>query len=104
MSTKNFTDRFGQTIELTSERWHHVIDRHQELRLLEPCIAETLHQPDAIVRSIYDAQVKLYYKFFPELWGGKYVVVVIRLNHRHQILTVYVTDKIKGGERLWPSG
>ena len=104
MASQRFIDVFGHTIELSSARWRHVLARHQELKLLQHFIPPTLLQPDAIVRSIYDENVKLYYKFFPDLRHGKYLVVVIHFTHRNEILTAYVTHKIKGGARLWPNG
>lgn len=104
MASRNFSDAFGQTIELTAERWLHVLGEHQELKAFEDLIPQTLQQPDVIIRSVYDLQVRLYYKWFPQLWHGKYLVVVVKSNRRHVVLTSYITDKIKGGERLWPSG
>ena len=100
---RSFVDAFGHTIELTAERWLHVLAAHQELHALENLIPEALQKPDAVVRSIYDPQVRLYYKQFSHIWHGKYLVVV-KLNRRHFMLTAYITDKIKGGTRVWPSG
>ena len=61
---QSFVDAFGQTIELTAERWRHVLAEHQELRSFEHLIPETLQAPDAVIRSIYDPKVRLYYKPF----------------------------------------
>ena len=103
-SSRSFSDAFGHTIELTPERWFHVLAEHQELEAFDHLIPETLQAPDDVVRSIYDPKVGLYYKWFPSLWHGKYFVVVVQFNRHHFILTAYITDKIKGGVRLWPSG
>lgn len=100
---QRFRDAFGHTIELTAERWLHVLDAHPELRDGERLIPETLQEPEVVARSVYDPQARLYYKRFPHLWHGKYLVVVVKLNRRHFLLTAYVTDTIKRGERLWPS-
>ena len=102
--SRSFVDAFGQTIELTAERWLHVLEAHQELQAHEPLILQTLQEPDAVARSVHDPYVRLYYKRYPQFWHGKFLVVVVKLNHRHFILTAYITDKIKGGARLWPSG
>jgi len=104
MTSQRFIDTFGHTIDFPAERWRHVLARHQELKPLQHLLSLTLLQPDAIVRSVYDANVRLYYKFFPDLWRGKYLVVVIHFDHRNKILTAYVTHRIKGGEQLWLSG
>lgn len=101
---RRFVDAFGQTIELTEERWSHVLEAHQELRVLEELIPQVLRAPDAVVRSLYDPAVRLYYKWFASVWHGTYLVVVVKSNHRHFILTAYITEKLKGGVRLWPSG
>ena len=101
---RSFVDRFGHTIELTTERWLHVLDRHQELQEFEYLIPQTLREPDLVTHSVYDPKVRLYYKRFAHLWGGKFFVVVVRFNQRCFLLTAYLTDRIKGGERVWPSG
>lgn len=89
---RSFVDAFGQTIELTAERWLHVLAEHQELRSFEQLIPQTLQAPDAIVRSVHDPKVRLYYKLFAHLWHGKYLVVVVKLDHHHVILTAYITQ------------
>ena len=102
--SRHFSDASGYAIELTAERWLHVLSQHQELETLESLLAEVLQHPEVIVRSVHDPQVRLYYKPFPHLWHGKYLVVVVKFERRCFILTAYITDKIKGGTKLWPSG
>jgi hypothetical protein len=100
-SERRFIDAFGQIIELTAERWLHVLVEHQELQAFEDLIPQTLQGPDEVAKSVHDPNVRLYYKLFPHLWHGKYLVVVVKCDQRHFLLTAYITDKVKGGARLW---
>ena len=100
---RTFLDLFGHPIELTAERWLHVLEEHQELQAFEHLIPATLRNPDLITRSVYDPMTRLYYKWFSALWHGKYFVVVVHSGVRYTVLTAYLTHKIKGGEQLWPS-
>ena len=101
--TQRFIDVFGHTVELATERWLHVLEAHQELKVLEDLIPKTLQAPDVVMSSVHDPKARLYYRFFDQVWHGKYLVVVVQSNHQRAILTAYLTDKIKRGERLWPS-
>ena len=101
---KSFVDAFGHAIELTKERWLHVLTQHEEVEEFERLIPLTLQAPDVVVSSVYDADARLYYKRFADLWHGKYLVVVVKFSRRNFIVTVYITDKIKGGTRRWPNG
>lgn len=98
-----FQDRFGHRVELTTERWHHITAEHPELHGGYHVLQQTLAEPERLVRSVHDSAVVLYYRFFPQLWHGKFVAVVVKRAARHFILTAYVTDSIKGGTTLWPN-
>lgn len=97
-----FVDRFGHRIELTSERWNHILDRHQELTSCEHFIPEVLESPNTVRRSIYDPAVHLYYRYFPHIFNGKFLVVVVEFSRRPNIMTAYITHRCKGGPKLWP--
>ena len=95
------SDYLGNQIELTVERWHHIIAEHPELKKLRNRLSEILSDPDLVKRSRRDKDVLLYYRYYSDVLGGKYLIVVITLKERPFLLTCYVTDKIKEGDIIW---
>ncbi len=67
-------------------------------------IEETRQEPERVVQSISDPEVRLYYRFyFRTVIGGKFLCVVVKMGEAGAfVLTAYLTDRIKKGERLWP--
>jgi hypothetical protein len=93
-------------VELTREREQHILERHPELlSILRENIYEALKDPDFVYNSSRFKNAKLFYRWFNDLRGGKYVVVVVVSNNgisfRHWIITAYITRKIAGGESEW---
>lgn len=86
---------------LTLERKTHVRTYHPDVQKHTGKIREVLLSPDQIRESKYDEDAILFYKFYPEIKGGKYVSVVVKKGARNVILTCYLTDRIKGGALLW---
>ena len=68
-----------------------------------PQIAETLADPDRIVRSRTDPTVELFYKWYPSTPVTlKFLCVIVKaLPSDYFVITAYYTDTIKGGEVLW---
>lgn len=89
----------GKTIELTSERKKHILTFHPDLHSYMKHIKAVLLQPDDLRISKSDPQVLLFYKYFDTILDGKYIAVTVKLNERNFILTSYLTDHIKSGER-----
>ena len=59
-----------------------------------------LRDPDEIRRSKLDAAVFLFYK---ALRSDRWVCAVCkRLNGNGFVITAYLTDSIKAGEKIWP--
>jgi len=54
-------DYFGREIELTQERWQHIIKEHPELEKLKDRIAGALSDLDYVKRSKRDDKVELFY-------------------------------------------
>ena len=52
-------------------------------------------------RSVYDPSVLIYYRYFKDVLGGKYIAVVVKVNNKGFILTSYVTDRVKRGDEVW---
>ncbi len=89
----------GVSVELTSERRKHILSKHPELLGHVSKIKKVLSNPDEIRVSKLDNQVLLFYKYFDKILEGKHIVVTIKTNERSFVLTVYITDKIKAGEK-----
>ena len=66
-------------------------------------IAETLADPDKIVRSRTDTTVELFYRhYLSTAVTSKFLCTVVKvLPDDNFIITAYYTDTIKRGERLW---
>jgi hypothetical protein len=58
----HFQDNRNRAIRLTDERRHHLESDHPEMTGQISRIAETLADPNRIVRSRTDATVELFYK------------------------------------------
>ncbi len=95
------TDIFNNSIELTDERWAHIIREHPEVEFYKEKIQEVLSLPDYVKKSKRDAEVLLYYKHYGDIFDGKYLLVVAKKGLRSFVLTCYITDIIKIGETLW---
>ncbi|MBI4654412.1 MAG: hypothetical protein HY752_05405 [Nitrospirae bacterium] len=95
------TDIFSNVIELTDERWRHIVREHIEIEPYKERIHEVLSTPDYVKKSKRDADVLLYYKFYSDIFDGKYMLVATKKGLRSFILTCYITDVIKKGKTLW---
>ena len=92
---------FGEEVNLSEEKWKHIVDGHPEVKRFAGKIKKVLTMPDLVKLSKRDPGVHLYYKFFNEIYGGKHLLVVVN-GHAKTISTVFITDKIKVGETIWP--
>jgi hypothetical protein len=96
-----YTEKFSGTVELTEERWSHIIKEHPEVLPFKDRIEVVLKEPDYIKRSSRDANVLMYYKFYDDIFNGNYLLVVVKEAIRSFVLTCYITDGIRKGETLW---
>lgn len=94
-----YKSSIGKTIELTSERKKHILKFHPDLKPYQDLIKDVLLQPDDLRVSKSDPKVLLFYKYFDSILGGKYIQVTVKLNERNFVLTSYLTNRIKSGER-----
>jgi hypothetical protein len=94
-------DIFQDIIELTDERWSHITREHPEVGIYKDRIQSVLSSPDYVKKSLRDTAVLLYYKFYDDIFDGKYFLVAVRKDLRSFILTCYISDIIKKGETLW---
>ena len=94
-------DYCGKQIELTAERWQHIVTEHPEVKGFKAELTDILGKPSLVKHSKRDKGVLLYYRYYPNIFGGKYLLAVVKIQLRSFLLTCYVTDKIKGGNVIW---
>jgi hypothetical protein len=96
----------GTDVELSEERERHIRVQHPDL-LPENRnrMVETVDDPDSVRRSSRVGNARLFSKWFEDLRGGKYVIVVIVGDQGREehpwIITAYLSRKIKEGEIEW---
>ena len=75
------------------------------MRMLETALAETLARPTLVVQSRSDPSSELSYRFYlGTRVGDKWLCVVVKYAPDDAfVLTAYLTDQPKKGERLWPT-
>jgi hypothetical protein len=97
-------DYQGRTVELTEERWEHILGRHEDMRnrvdligtavvgaslVVRDSPIRRLEHHYVVLRDDLRVHVAVIYRPVPEGWVGT-------------ILTAHLTDRIKRGEQLWP--
>lgn len=95
-------DIFSEPVELTEERWQHIVTEHPEVREHQEKIPTVLADPEHVKRSKRDEQVMLYYRYFDTILDGKYLLVVVKKGAaRSFVLTAYLTNSVRKGETVW---
>lgn len=91
---------FNIIIRTTKNYWQRIISvKHPSVKKFTREAKEALKEPDQVRRSKQDKRVHLYYKNIGELW---ICVVADHLNEKEgYIITVYLTDRIKEGEKVY---
>ena len=103
MNSKTLIDYRDQQVRLTAERQRHILE-HSEMAGLDSVIEQTLRDPQLVIQSRTDAAAGLHYRFCTgTLVGDKWLCVVVKyVGDDAFVLTAYLTDKPKAGDRLWP--
>ncbi len=96
----------GADVELTDERESHIRDKHPELLpAYRDYLIQTLSDPDEIRRDPRFPNSLLFSHWFPDLKGGKFIVVVVVADpppaDRYWIVTAYVARQLSGGTVTW---
>src|SRR5438132_10569622 len=101
---KRIADCFGHPVRLTDERLAHILE-HPEMKDMGAEIGRVLREPQLVRLSRSDAAVRLFYEFYAQtIVGGKWLCVVVKYAENDAfVVTVYLTDKPKAGEDLWPT-
>ena len=95
------TSAIGKVVELTDERREHIARYHSDLIPFLDRLGAVLAHPDELRRSLDDPEVILMYKYYPDILGGKYVAVVVKVGERRSfVLTAYLTKSIRTGVPL----
>lgn len=93
-------------VELTNERERHIAETHPDLLPKHRGrIAELLADPDQVRISERFKNARLFSRWFDNVRGGKYIVVVVVCDTgpvgRHWVITAYIARKLAGGEIEW---
>ncbi len=88
---------------MTDERKEHIEIDHPEMGGQIVKIKDTLLNPDIIIRSRTDLEVKLFYRHYDITpVTEKYLCVAVKISIDDLfIITAYFTDTIKRGDILW---
>lgn len=78
-------------VELTEERRNHILERHPEAKRHLHRFANALADPETIRPSRHDPETLIAYR---KISKERYLAIVIKINRRKFILTVYLTDRI----------
>jgi len=96
-------DHLRRSVRLTDERREHIL-QHPEMTGVEDQLEITLRDPELVIRQSSDPRITLSYRFRRgTLVGDKWLCVVVKYIETDAfVLTAYLTDKPKQGDRLWP--
>ena|SRR3989338_4638003 len=97
---EEFIDKFNNKINFTDKRWNHIIKEHPEVEPYKDKLSEVLKTPDLVKRSKRDKDTFLYYRYYKDIYKGKYLLAVARKSDK-MLLTCCITDRIKEGDLIW---
>lgn len=85
-------------VEITHERKKHIIKRYPIIEDYLDRLKEVLKTPAEIRFSSRSDEVLLFYSFFDNIEGGKYISVVVSKTEK-SVLTAYLSQRIKNGRK-----
>ena len=98
---EEFEDRFKNLMKLTAKHWNHIIKEHPEIVPYKNRLPDVLGEPDLVKRSKRNKDTFLYYRYYKDIYKGKYLLVVAKTKDMPILLTCYITDRIKEGDTIW---
>ena len=101
MPEHHFCPYLGDIVEVTDERYVHVLRRHSDFVPAHwQRVEETLLDPDQVRASVTSAGAVVFFRWYADV--DKYVVVVVNIESeiRHWLMTAYFRRYIDG-ELLW---
>jgi hypothetical protein len=90
----------GFSVRTTADYWALIATKHPEIHARQAEVEACLSGPDQIRQSKQDNTVYLFYRLVQPY---HVCVVVKRLNDTGFVITSYLTDRIKEGEKIWPT-
>ena len=90
----------GFKIRTTESYWKLIESKHPEVTGKILLAKSTLKMPDVIRRSKADKSVYLFYKKINGYWICVIAKCIVKDGF---VITVYLTDKIKEGIKIWPN-
>ena len=98
-----FRDVFGNAVELTEERWQHILLHHPVMERYRARIAEVLMGPNVVQQCDFNPNEFRYYRRYDNLRNASYLfVAVIKEEDRSFIITAFPIRKIReGGTLVW---
>jgi hypothetical protein len=90
----------GFTVRTTVEYWLFIETKHPKLRGRAQEVVAVLGHPDQVCQSREDATVYLFYRVDQ---SRLLCAVVKRLEGEGFLITAYPCDKVKEGNRIWPT-
>jgi hypothetical protein len=98
LSLARVRDRYGNQLELTDERWHHILTYHPELEDCREHVLETIRKGVRRQDAVEPEKYKYVRKFDDLPLDYTHVVVVVKMVRNNFVLTAYGTEK-KGRTR-----
>lgn len=93
------TTPLGSSIRTTESYWQLIQTKHPEIKGMLALVKNTLALPDFITISRIDKSVFLFYRKINSYW---LCAVTKCTGIEGFLITTYITDKIKEGEKVWP--
>ncbi len=90
----------GFSVRTTADHWSRLEAKHPKLRGRAQDVAQVLAHPNQVCQSRQDRAVFLYYRTDQQ---RLLCAVVKRLDEEGFLITAYPCDKIKEGDRIWPT-
>jgi hypothetical protein len=93
LSPWKIRDRYGNQIELTDERWQHIITYHPELEGCRDSVLETIRKGVRRQDALEPEKYKYLRKFDDLPLGYTHLVAVVKMIRNNFVLTAYGIEK-----------
>jgi hypothetical protein len=87
------TDRWGNRITLTDERWQHIVEWHPELEDFQEEVSDTIRKGRRKQDSMDQQKYKYIYPVKGLPFNLTHIVVIVRIAARKFVLTAYGIEK-----------